>query len=209
MNGLIILAEAFGEVLTEARTHVYLTALEDLTPEQFSDACNRALRELKFFPKIAELRELAIGSPAERKTAEALEAWRYVNEYLRKWGVDRLPLFANGTITTAPVIPERIDYALRRIGGLWALNQATADRLPFMHRDFCEAYSVAPLALSSPIDRKLLGEVKRLSAGIAEEPAEITGESEPAIKPFETTVDYQKRREQLKQQAEELKARQA
>src|SRR5207253_124617 len=71
-------------------------------------------------------------------------------------------------------LPSRVDYALRRIGGFWGLNQMTAESRPFMQRDFIEAYNQAPLAESlAPRlqemfgERKLLGEVKLLTGRTA------------------------------------------
>lgn len=59
IDQLTILGEAFGQQLTEERMRVYCSDLADLTVEQIKLACWKARRELKFFPKIAELRELA------------------------------------------------------------------------------------------------------------------------------------------------------
>lgn len=59
VDQLTILGEAFGQQLTDERMRVYCSDLADLTVEQVKLACGRARRELKFFPKIAELRELA------------------------------------------------------------------------------------------------------------------------------------------------------
>jgi hypothetical protein len=59
LEQLTILAEAMGESLTPSRLEIYLTDLADLSREQLEMACWRARRELRFFPKIAELREFA------------------------------------------------------------------------------------------------------------------------------------------------------
>lgn len=59
VDQLTILSEAFGQQVTEERMRVYCSDLADLTVEQVKLACWKARRELKFFPKIAELRELA------------------------------------------------------------------------------------------------------------------------------------------------------
>jgi hypothetical protein len=56
---LTILAEAFGETLTEQRQEIYCTGLADIRQEHLTDAFRRARYELKWFPKLAELRELA------------------------------------------------------------------------------------------------------------------------------------------------------
>jgi hypothetical protein len=107
---------------------------------------------------------------ADQNKVEADAAWNYVNEYLRKWGVDRLPIYSGGKRITAPRLDARSEYALRRIGGLWALNQIDAESRPFMYRDFCEAYVLAPVAeLMAPQlleqfgDRALVGNVKQLT----------------------------------------------
>ncbi len=56
---LTILAEAFGETLTEQRQEIYCSGLADLHQNHLSTAFRRARYELKWFPKLAELRELA------------------------------------------------------------------------------------------------------------------------------------------------------
>jgi hypothetical protein len=60
---LTILAEAFGETLTDQRQEIYCGGLADIQQSQLGIAFRRARYELKWFPKLAELRELADGSP--------------------------------------------------------------------------------------------------------------------------------------------------
>jgi hypothetical protein len=170
---LTILAEAFGESLTEERLHIYAHDLADISREQLQTAFLRARRELTWFPKIAELRNLAGVRVSEQQKTEAEAAWAYVNEFLRKWGVNPMPIYSGGKKITAPALDPRAEYALRRIGGLWALNQVDADRLPFMHRDFCESYLLAPVAeamqpqLAGKFgDRILAGNVRQLADGM-------------------------------------------
>ena len=146
-----MLAEAFAEPLTEERMEIYVRALADVPQDRLRNSFQRALRELTWFPKVAELRNLAdANAGSESKEAEqkveADAAWTYVNDYLRKWGVDQLPLYAGGKQIPAPPLDPRADYALRRIGGLHALHQMDVNRMPFVYRDFCEAYAQASLA---------------------------------------------------------------
>jgi hypothetical protein len=166
---LTVLAEAFGEPLTAERVEIYVGGLADLSRDQLCVAFRRALYELKWFPKLAELRDLAGSKPEELKV-EAQAAWNYVNDYLRKWGVDRLPVRSDGKLITAPPLDPRLEYAVRQIGGLWRLNQVTDETYHFIFRDFCEAYALAPLAelmapqLSEKFGiRELAGQVKELS----------------------------------------------
>lgn len=56
---MTILAEAFGESLTEQRQEIYCGGLADISQDNLQTAFRRARYELKWFPKLAELRELA------------------------------------------------------------------------------------------------------------------------------------------------------
>lgn len=60
---LTVLAEAFGETPSEQRQEIYCQALADIARPQLRVAFRRARYELKYFPKIAELRELAGSLP--------------------------------------------------------------------------------------------------------------------------------------------------
>jgi hypothetical protein len=209
-----MLAEAFGESLTEERMEIYARALADIPQDRLNLAFQRALRERTFFPKVAELRALALASSDEGKKVEANAAWDYVNQYLRKWGVDLLPLYSSGKIITPPPLDQRTDYALRRVGGLRALNQVDVDKVPFMYRDFCEAYTLAPIAdlLAQPLQQqfgedKLQGNVKQLA-----EAKSMGRESEESDVASNTTLQLSdeglvERRARLKRQAEELQFR--
>lgn len=60
---LTILAEAFGETLTEQRQEIYCGGLADIQQSHLQVAFRRARYELKWFPKLAELRALAGALP--------------------------------------------------------------------------------------------------------------------------------------------------
>ena len=74
---LTILAEAFGERLTEERTEIYIGGLADIQQNQLQGAFRRARYELKWFPKLAELRELAgaLGGGGKDGRPGPEEAW--------------------------------------------------------------------------------------------------------------------------------------
>jgi len=182
---LTVLAEAFGESLTVERVEIYVGGLVDIPRERLETAFRRALYELKWFPKLSELRDLSGSNADDRKKVEAQAAWDYVNEYLRKWGVDQLPVRSGGKWITAPPLEPRLEYAIRRIGGLWRLNQVTDESYPFIYRDFCEAYTLAPVAeLMSPQlleqfgPRNLLGDVRQLAEAETTERQPVTSESQ-------------------------------
>jgi hypothetical protein len=59
LKEIVGLAEAFGEGLTAERQVIYATALADIPKDQLRRAVRAAINQLKWFPKVAELRELA------------------------------------------------------------------------------------------------------------------------------------------------------
>lgn len=152
IDELTVLAEAVGDSVTAARLRIYAEDLSDLSRAQLETAFIRARRECKFFPKLPELRDMAGAGAQQVKDAEAEEAWNFVIVYLRKWGVDRMPIYSGGKKLEPPILPARIDYSLRAIGGFWSLNQMTTDSRPWLKRDFVEAYNRAPVAESLPTD---------------------------------------------------------
>lgn len=137
------LAALWNEPMGGLRLTGYVERLSDLQPDQLREAFQRAGDELTKMPSVAELRALAgeaTGKQAE--DVEAMAAWDQAERYLRKWGVDLLPLGREH----APLLPPRIDYALRRIGGLRGLNQITEERRAFMMRDFMQGFKDATVA---------------------------------------------------------------
>lgn len=178
------LAEGFGESLTVERVEIYTDGLVDISQDRLRVAFRRALYESNFFPRLAELRHLAGSNAEDEKKVEAQAAWSYVNEYLRKWGTEKLPIRSAGQWVTAPPLEPRLEYALRQIGGLWRLNQVSEQTYAFVFRDFCEAYALAPVAdLMAPQlleqfgDLKLAGNIKQLVG--AREPEQRVADREP------------------------------
>lgn len=160
----------------------YLNNLLDLSDEQLTVAFTRAMRECEFFPRIAKLRELAGSAPAQQKQVESVEAqaaWNEVQRYISKHGVERLPVHVRskgepgkpGYVPShqapPPPLPARIEYALRRIGGLQALRGGDMDTaFPFLLRDFTAGFNEYPLteeakhpALPAAAKPALVGEV--------------------------------------------------
>jgi hypothetical protein len=153
---LTILAEALGEPLTRSRLRLYAADLADLEQDVLASAFVRARQECRFFPKIAELRELAIASRADLEQVEANAAWEQVIDYCRNnWHPDL------GHYGTAK-LPARCEYALRQCGGLAAVFNRTIVSEPFLRKRFDEHYRLAPIAeqrglIAAPKSRRELG----------------------------------------------------
>ena len=66
---------------------IYSESLCDLSDDQIRQSVGRAIRELKFFPRVAELRDLAGVAAKDTRNVEAEAAWKWANDYLRKWAL--------------------------------------------------------------------------------------------------------------------------
>ena len=199
-----LLAVRMGEAVTAERLALYVDDLTDLSQVQIERALWRARRELNFFPKIAELRELAGAKAEDQAHVEAAAAWEFLNRYLQKFGV---VIYDDDN---RPPLDPRIDCALRRIGGLNALNQITEKSRPFMFNDFCEAYRLAPLAdLLTPQLTELFGYQKLVAPKREQLAGKVFSDPEPRLpqKPIVKTIpepltdaQLRDRREMIKQQ---------
>jgi hypothetical protein len=209
MEQLTILAEAMDQSLTPSRLQIYASDLCDLSQEQIELALFRARRELKFFPKIAELRELVLGPEKERRQVEAQAAFQSVITLLERIGVDFLNL--------ADLDP-RIAYAVRRCGGFHRFNQQLGhSTYAFLERDFCEAYEnfslseqIEPAPIWRELERELANKqlkgqvLKGRRAVVEERPKLVVIKKVPL--PM-TDAERRDRRETLAQQSELLKRR--
>jgi len=59
IDAVTVMAENFGKPFTVQRLEIYARDLAALPPDPLSSALLRARHELRFFPKVAELCELA------------------------------------------------------------------------------------------------------------------------------------------------------
>jgi hypothetical protein len=71
---LTMLAEVFGEKFSEPRLRGYFAALQDYSLEDVQDACRRAIKTSRFFPKPADLLEMMQGNLDDR----AMYQWAQV-----------------------------------------------------------------------------------------------------------------------------------
>lgn len=73
--GTVALALPTGKSMSDreegGRLELYIKALSDIPADILNDACMEAIKRLKFFPKVAELRELAARELARRKWNKA------------------------------------------------------------------------------------------------------------------------------------------
>jgi|SRR5437899_13085160 len=144
MEQITVLAEAFGEALTPERLRVYAHDFGDLDLESLRLAFTCARRELKFFPKIAEIRKLAGAGREQAQDAEARKAWDILASFVRKYVSNDV----HGNYgpehgwypKSHPKLSDRILATVRRTGG-WKLYACMTDGdFPFVQKRFFEDY---------------------------------------------------------------------
>jgi hypothetical protein len=159
MDEIALLAVAFDVEITSERLRIYAEDLADIAREQLSAAFRRARHELKFFPRIAELRELALGSAADNRDAEALRAWETATDFADTWVCSdvygRYVVDGGCRTEQPPQISERILHAVRACRGWRAFKCRTPENEAFLRKDFLAAYQLAPTMDTVPLDRLL------------------------------------------------------
>jgi hypothetical protein len=128
----------FGPEAKEATLREWRMIVDEIGLEAFDRFLSEHIRESRSFPRIADLRARASLGKIDQDATEINAAWEFVCRYVQKYWHPGV-----GSYYIAPVIPPRINYALRQIGGLHALHNCSLDRLPRMHKDFVDAYRLA------------------------------------------------------------------
>lgn len=162
--------------LTEDQADIHMEEWAAIAEEVGFETLAAAVRDVmrndtEWFPSVKAIRERAGLKEAQMVAVEAGEAWDFVQRHLREWGSDGMPQWCRGGVMREPpALPRRIDYAVRQLGGLWAINQVTNASLPFMRKDFIEAYKMAPVAeqmqpqlRASLQGKKLASDLKQLA----------------------------------------------
>jgi hypothetical protein len=178
---IMALAAAFRETLTSPSLAIYLESLSDLSDNQLALAVGRAIRELKFFPRVAELRELAgVLSAEQQRDAEMRAAWDILTKYVGKYVGNSVegnygPQYGSYGPSQWPArypeLPQRILDCIRRSGGWAVYKNMGEDDVPHQQRRFFEEYrawtavetNLQQLAAQMPELRQLAA-LKRIDA---------------------------------------------
>jgi hypothetical protein len=175
---------------------------------QFDQALSAHIRSSEWFPTVAKIREHACMKRADEDAVEAGSAWDFCVKFeTRYWHPDL------GTYRNAPAIPPRTAYALRQVGGLPSINNCKLDNLPFMQKNFIEAYRLAPMhermqpQLEAVFGGSLAELVEAKSMALPPRKEPVTDEDIAALKPFPSykpVEDIDARRRELQAQAQRL-----
>lgn len=215
---MTILAEALGEQITTARLRIYVEMLSDISQPGLAEGFRRAHRELRFFPKIAELRQLAGECRAESEDAEARAAWDQVNQFVGKYvGSDPWGNYGpeHGWYRPFPKLPDRILACVRRCGGWRTFACMTNEDFPFVQKRFFEEFkawsAVESIAAQSRMleshDQPTLRELPLASPGGEKRKSDETIVAVKGIREPLTEEQASHRRATLQRQAQKLRER--
>lgn len=197
---------------------IYVEGTADLNDEQIKQGIGLAVRELTFFPKVAELRALAGQGSKQLAEGEAHKAWEIVTDFADTWVQSdvhgRYVIDPGCRSTQPPALSGKILACVRRCGGWRAFKTMSAGDLPFQRERFLEEYKNCEITESIPLDRLLTAATftRALPHSEPRQPKATAEKSVPGQYPRqvpEPMSDAQlcDRREILRQQAELLKAR--
>ncbi|MFI5090769.1 MAG: hypothetical protein ACHP7P_11990 [Terriglobales bacterium] len=145
IDQVTVLAEGFGEAVTAERLRIYAEDLADIPLDSLAVAFRRARRELKFFPKICELRDLAGANREQQEDAEARAAWDAVVDFADKYVQSDVHgdyhISRGCRPTPPPVLSDRIVDSVRRSGG-WRVYKTLlgSGNFPFLQKRFFQEY---------------------------------------------------------------------
>jgi hypothetical protein len=149
---LLILAEGFGASMSKARFAYYRIGLKDLKLELVIYGLEQAIRRCKFFPSVAEIRELIEGT-----VEEAEDAWLQLQEVIRDKG-------SHYPIQHYPIQCEdlAVAEAIRMLYGDWpdactAILQAEGPEKAMQRRNFLRAYRIGRRRALVEADGRLKG----------------------------------------------------
>lgn len=122
--------------LRPGTVRVYVALLADVPAEVLAGASIQHMAESKFFPAVAELREMALRLGRQDKDDPGgLEAWRQVLDEVRR-GVGHPQVFKSTTITDRKILDS-----VACVGG-WRMLATSTDSEDIAHRArFVEAYN--------------------------------------------------------------------
>ncbi|MFP5211943.1 MAG: DUF6475 domain-containing protein [Acidobacteriota bacterium] len=124
------LCEYFDKKFSDPLLEIYFESLKDMPYEQVDAVISMAIRTLKFFPKICELREMVNGRGEDR----ALIAWEQLQEAMQRAGRYNSVLFAD----------PKISRVVNLLGGWLEVCNWPTDEMKFRRQEFLKAYAALP-----------------------------------------------------------------
>lgn len=123
---MITTGEAYGIEISKGMVSIYWEALKDLDVDDIRQAFSMAIKELKFFPKVADIRGFSSITPKDRP----ILAFYQLLDTIRRYGPWETVVFEDKAIMKA------VEY----LGGWECVCAMSKKEIGFMEKDFIELY---------------------------------------------------------------------
>lgn len=191
---LTALAFALGHDVTAERFQLNAADLDDVPLERLKSACQRARRECRFYPSVAEIRTLAGADAKSQNELEAEQAWQRVNRDLAQRGRN-----------APPGLDDRTEYAILAAGGRLSINACFSQPVAteqFTKKAFVEAFAKYEAAANLGLHRLPAPIRQLLTAGAEDRPERrlplasnpyMVVTRKPLVKPMPRRLSYAER----------------
>ena len=124
-------AQLLNREMSPLAIAIYVKAIEDLSFEQVSAAFSDLVRQSKFFPPPAELREMVLGPPEKLEDVALIESSKVV-EAVKRYGGNKSVVF-DDPVTMAVI--QQVFGGWERLSG-----EITLDQEKWWRKEFVKAY---------------------------------------------------------------------
>ena len=128
-----------AEEITDELLDVYYTGLSDIPLTNLEVGFQRSLRECEWFPSVAQIRQRC----GQNRQVRGEAAWDVLRQILDNyWHPDIGFYDSKGQKTDGPpaLMTPAMQYAVRQCGGILRLWNSSDEDLPFIRRDFLQAF---------------------------------------------------------------------
>lgn len=130
-NCMTMLSETYRQKLTRSTLEAYRIALEDIGDEDLLAACTEALKQCKFMPVPAELREF-VHAAGDSPESRAVKAFAVVDRAVQRLGRGKTVQFDD----------PLINAAINLCGGWLRFCDATLENFnTWLRKEFCREYA--------------------------------------------------------------------
>lgn len=142
---MAMLDETFGKESSKLKINVYFDGLKDFDIETVQKSIFFGIKTLKFYPCIAELREIIEGDSGSQSLLAWQEAIRGIQQNF------------GGTYSSIQFDDPLIHWVIERMGGWQNFGRWTEKEEPFIQKDFERLYKIAMRIPKDQLPQTLIG----------------------------------------------------
>lgn len=135
---LVQAGEIHSRQITAQLVAIWHKLLRDVAPDVLEPILESVLAESKYFPVPADVRGKLFVVAQAAYAVEATRAWELAMGWMQRYFNPDMP---GGHYGGAPVLDDRVQYAVSRAGGFSMLSDCQKEFLPIRMKEFIHAYN--------------------------------------------------------------------